>query len=334
MNVNDPKGRQAAFNASSRDHWDGFAGHREKVAQLLGIGAGVGIGPRGGRACVLGAGNCNDLDLPALLEAHRALHLVDLDADALARGVARQGVAGHRSLHAHGGVDLTGMLDAIARWTLHATIGPADLAAMVEGPARRVASALPGPFDHVASTCLLRPLIGNAFHGVGEAHPQFPALVRAIRLGHLRLLTELAAHGGTATLITDVVSSDTTPTLRSLPDSALPGLLSRLARDRNFFHGVNPESLASLFRNDPVLKTRVDGLRSIPPWRWSLHSRLYLVWALRYRVDAPPWSSRPEENANPIVSLRPLPPRPSRDENEPRGDPRREPGGSEPRRGG
>jgi hypothetical protein len=218
--------------------------------------------------------------------AHREVDLVDLDPEALARGVARQGVAEHPSLHRFGGVEVTGMLDAIATWSPRTPIRPAELSALAEWPARRVGLTLPGPFDLVASTCLLRPLIGNAFHAVGEGHPQFSELVQAIRVGHLCLLTQLAASGGAAILITDLVSSDTFPTLESLPESSLPGLLPRLARERNFFHGVNPADLASLFRRDPVLDATVTGLESIPPWRWNLHSRVYLVWAMKYRVDA------------------------------------------------
>jgi hypothetical protein len=286
----DPKGRQAAFNSESRDQWGGFAGHRQKVSTLLGAGAGAGPGavPGQTRLCVLGAGNCNDLDLPALLMAHREVHLVDLDPEALARGATRQGVAEHPSLRRFGGVDVTGMLDAIATWSPLTPIRPADLSALAEWPAGRVAQALPAPYDLVASTCLLSPLIGNAFHAVGAGHPQFMALVQAIRLGHLRLLTQLAASGGMAVLVTDLVSSETFPTLGSLPESFLSGLLPRLARDRNFFHGVNPAVLSSIFRQDPVLNARVAGLESIPPWRWDLHSRLYLVWAMKYRVDASP----------------------------------------------
>src|SRR5205807_503770 len=83
----------------------------------------------------------------------------------------------------------------------------------------RVGPALPGPYERVASTCLLRPLLGNAFHAVGDRHPRFPDLVRAIRAGHLNLLGRLLAPGGTAVLVTDVISSDELPTLRSLPES-------------------------------------------------------------------------------------------------------------------
>lgn len=276
--MDDPKARQAGFNAESRDHWDAFADHRRQVSALLGAGTGR------TRLCVLGAGNCNDLDLPALLEVHREVDLVDLDPTALARGLARQGMADHPAVGEFGGVDVTARLDAIAGWTPRTPIGPEELAALADWPAGRVGQALPGRYDLVASTCLLTQLIGNATHALGEGHPQFLAVVQAIRTGHLRLLTHLTAPGGTAVLITDVVSSDTFPTLATLPESSLPEVLFRLARERNFFHGVNPEVLSRLVGGDPVLSARVKGQEALPPWRWNLHARLYLVWALKFRV--------------------------------------------------
>lgn len=286
--MNDPRGRQTAFNASSRDQWDRFAAHRQKVSALLGAGS-----PSAStRLCVLGAGNGNDLDLPALLNAHREVSLVDLDAEALASGASRQGVADHPRLRLFGGVDVTGMLDALATWTPLTPLTPADLSALAGWPAGRVAPVLPGPFDVVASTCLLSQLIGNAVESVGEAHPQFLPAVQAIRAGHLRLLTALTAPGGTAILVTDLVSSDTFPTLASFPDSSLPALLPRLAREQNFFHGLNPAVIPTLFRQDPELADRVRELVFIPPWRWNLHTRLYLVCALQFRVD----QSRPNSS--------------------------------------
>jgi hypothetical protein len=283
--MDDPRRRQSTLNSQTRGLWESFTGHRGKVTGLLAAGADAGRS----RLCVLGAGNANDLDLPALLAAHREVHLVDLDGEALRHGAGAQGVAGRPSLHLHGGVDLTGMVDVIAGWSPRSPIPDDAPAALAEAPAARVAPRLPGPFDLVASTCLLTQLVGAAYHAVGEQHPRFPELVRAVRAGHLRLLDRLGTPSGTVVLVTDVVSSDTLPELGSLPEGSLPALLPRLARERNFFHGVNPAALWSVFRNDPALRDGVSGLESLPPWRWDLRSRLYLVWALRYscRADRP-----------------------------------------------
>ncbi|AGA28772.1 hypothetical protein [Singulisphaera acidiphila] len=278
--MNPSKERHLEFNAGSRGQWDGFAGHRERVTQLLAAGG----RPGESRLCVLGAGNCNDLDLPTLLKAHGNVYLVDLDHDALAQGAERQGVAVHPALHRLGGIDLTGMIDDLANWSATTSIGLRELVSLVEEPTRLVVPNLPGPFDLVASTCLLSPLVGNAFHSVGESHPQFMAIVQSIRAGHLRLLSRLTAPGGTALLITDIVSSETLPALPTVADSALPDLMNAIVRERNYFHGVNPDVLWAAFEEDPVLRALVTERESLAPWRWKLHARLYLVWAIRSKV--------------------------------------------------
>ena len=61
------------------------------------------------------------------------------------------------------GHELTGMNGVIATWSPQTAIVADDLRALAEAPARLVGPALPGPYDLVASTCLLRPLLGNAF---------------------------------------------------------------------------------------------------------------------------------------------------------------------------
>jgi hypothetical protein len=279
---------QLEHNRESAAGWEAFAAHREKVTDLLAGGS----APEPSRLCVLGAGNCNDLDLPALLRPHREVHLVDLDAEALARGVARQGLADSPAVHRHGGMDVTGVLDALAGWAPPAAISPADLAACALEPLRRVAPALPGPFDVVASTCLLSQLILAVVHAVGERHPRFLELLQAVRAGHLRLLANLIAPGGAGVLITDVVSSDTFPALGSVAEETFPGVLAQLIRERNFFHGVNPSVLVSLFRTDPVLAREVAGLEPLRPWRWDLGPRLYAVCALKLRKAGLPGPPR------------------------------------------
>ncbi len=123
---------------------------------------------------------------------------------------------------------------------------------------RRVVPNLPAPFDLVASTCLLDPLVGNAFHAVGESTRNSWPSCRLIRAGHLRLMSRPdRTPGGTSLLITDVVSSETLPALPTLPDTALPRTPQEVVRVRNYFHGVNPEILWDLFDEDPILRVLV-----------------------------------------------------------------------------
>ncbi|QDV36041.1 hypothetical protein [Tautonia plasticadhaerens] len=285
--LDDHRARQSTFNASSQGQWDGFAGHRRAVSNLLGAGE-----VRGGEAtrlCVLGAGNTNDLDLPGLLEAHREVHLVDLDGEALGMGATRQGVYEHPGLRLHGGLDVSSMLDAFSGWSPRAEVGPADLAAMAGWPSGRVALALPGPFDRVASTCLLSQLVETACHVLGDRHPRIGEAVSAIRAGHLRLLARLTRPGGSATLITDVVSTRSYPALSNVPEQDYPDLLPRLARSRQHILGLHPGELMAAIRGDSALAGTLSGLEPIRPWGWRLHDRVYLVWAVRMKVGPGRW---------------------------------------------
>ena len=86
---------------------------------------------------------------------------------------------------------MTGMLDVVAGWSPTAPITDADLAACQEVPLQTIPQTLPGPFDLVASTCLLSQLIFGIVRTAGAEHPRFIEAVQATRLGHLRLLAGL-----------------------------------------------------------------------------------------------------------------------------------------------
>src|SRR6187399_585339 len=62
---------------SSVDLTELYAPHRERVMAL------IPEQPAGGTLCVLGAGRCDDLDLPRLARRFTRIHLVDLDGKAM-----------------------------------------------------------------------------------------------------------------------------------------------------------------------------------------------------------------------------------------------------------
>lgn len=266
--------RQLAFNLGSSDAWDAFATHRRQVTSLLRNSSDH------SRLCVLGAGNCNDLDLATLIQSHQEVHLVDIDTDALIQGTTRQNLANHNRIYLHASIDLTGVLGQMTHWSSNTTLSKADIAACIDAPIRCL-EKLPGPFEVVASTCILSQLIKMIVDTIGEDHPQFVELIQAIRMGHLLLLMQLINSGSQGVLITDVVSSDTYRDLASVPIQNLSQVLVQLIRKGNFFHGVNPAVIVNLFRQDPVLSQQVATLEPIGPWRWNLGPRHYAVIAVK-----------------------------------------------------
>jgi hypothetical protein len=142
-----------------------------------------------------------------------------------------------------------------------------------------------GPFDVVLSSCVLSQLVGYATDALGgDRHPGFRDLVTAIRARHLRLMLDLLAPGGTGLLVCDLVSSDSADVLPRIPEHELPGLIHKLARDRNFFSGLYPDALAAALQNEPTLGGRACDVRLLAPWRWRLGpQRTFLVYGLRFR---------------------------------------------------
>jgi hypothetical protein len=274
-------GRQVAFNVTSRDQWEGFADHRRYLMRTLVRGAMRGRS----RLCILGAGNANDLDLPALLDAYREVHLVDIDAEALALGAMRQAVAGHTRLRLHGGVDVTATLGVLSDWSPTSELTLGDFEALAAWPASRVANILPRGFDRVASTCVLSQILETAANALGLNHLQLAEAETALLNGHLRLMAGLAAPEGEASLVAEVVSSATCSNLADLSDKQLIATLPELIRQRNHFRGTHPQQLLSALRDEPTVGSLVQAASLLSPWRWRLHHRTYLVGGIRFALQ-------------------------------------------------
>jgi hypothetical protein len=274
--------RQVAINATSRDQWEAFGEHRERLTALL---AGEAT-ERQLRLCVLGAGNANDLDLTALLAMHREVHLVDIDSKALTSGTKRQGVATDPRLRLHGGVDVTAMLGVLSDWTPSSELGPAEFEAMAAWPASRTAVVLPGGFDLVASTCVLSQLLETAAYSLGRDHCQLADARAALMTGHVRLMARLAAPGGEAVLVSEVTSSEILAELPGMANEELAGLLAELGRKGDHYRGLHPRQLLAALRSDSSIRPLIVDAGQLVPWRWRLHDQTYLVGAIEFRLAA------------------------------------------------
>lgn len=266
---------QRQRNAESRENWDCFTSHRDKVTNLLSPAA-----PHpSARLCVLGAGNCNDLDLSQLLKSFARIELVDLDADAMRDGIERQGVPTDQLVR-HEGLDITGIAERISAWSPDDVRANDDVESCIT-EAKRTVIDLRGEFQVTASVCLLSQLIQALTLTLGEDHPRFLELLMAVRQRHLRLMLDLTSPGGTLILISDVVSSFTCPQLLAASDQQLPQVVIQAIASRNFFHGVNPFVLKSLFQTDPDLAPLAKNVELGNPWLWDLGPRIYAVCAVR-----------------------------------------------------
>ncbi|MDB5173443.1 MAG: hypothetical protein JWN51_2216 [Phycisphaerales bacterium] len=272
--------KQARLNRSTRGQWGLYASHRAEIERLLVPER------RGGRICVLGAGNCNDLDLQWLVEAYREVHLVDIDGDALQQAAKRQGLEGSAKVRLHEGVDLTGAADTLGGWARRPPTGEEVEACTCRaaGPPGEWAAALGGAFEAVLSPCVLSQLIAPVRDTIGEPHAGFNTLLAAIRGRHLRTMADLLLPGGCGVFATDLLSSARYADLAKVAKEQLPGLMRTFVGDGKYFGGLDPGAIAGVLKNEPGVAECVGELKAAAPWLWHLGlNKAYLVYAISFR---------------------------------------------------
>src|SRR5262245_18068268 len=101
---------ERAANIEGRGSWSLYATHRTRLTAAI-----LDLPPGDGRIALLGAGNCNDLDLAGIAASYRDVHLVDVDAAALAGAIARCDPTVRARLHPHAPVDLSALMAVLDR---------------------------------------------------------------------------------------------------------------------------------------------------------------------------------------------------------------------------
>ncbi|MDF3067207.1 MAG: hypothetical protein K0R38_2808 [Polyangiaceae bacterium] len=265
---------QRVSNQSGLPHFDSFRGHREQQTRLISASQRLG----GDRLCVLGAGNAYDLELEELLTRFAEVHLVDVDAEALSRARARVPEGPRARLFAHAPVDLSGMFEHLERWG-RMQVTPEELMKAPAAGAKRIAVALPGPFDVVASTCLLTQLQLTLLQSLGDRHQLFLALREFLTLTHLRTLAALTKPGGDALLITDLCESAAFPPGKGRNEAELPALMNGLVAAGHVIHSSHPDVIRLALGDDPVLSRSFGPARLSAPWIWQNGPKLrFLVY--------------------------------------------------------
>jgi hypothetical protein len=269
--------RQTRSNRNSRASHAHFAGHRERLTRAILERC----APQpGDRLCILGAGNCNDLELSQLAERYAELHLVDLDEGALQHARERQPRGVRERLVLHPNLDLSqllGRLDELRalQWK------PEQLLSHPERAAARIAAQLGMRFQSVVSACLVSQLQLGLRTELSDDHPLFGAASYTLDLLHLRTLAALAAPGGRALLVSDVADDQLAPLAGLEPEDDLLQLLAGLVLHGEVFASVSPVLLSQICLDDPVLASQLalQPLRDV--WLWQLtEQRSYLVYAL------------------------------------------------------
>ena len=276
------RSEQARRNEASRLDWDRYQLHRERVTNLILESVDQQPTRPPGSLCILGAGNCNDVDLAALTARFHRIDLVDLDGAALTAAVdqARQREPLSCQIQLHQGFDVTGVYDQIAIWREERPTSTQIDA--VKATLSKLHLPTEARFDVVVSVGLVSQLIDTLTRHLREDHPEFIPLLQAVRQQHLLLLAALIRPGGHGVLLVDFVSTDTAPHLANVEARDLSAALNQLLADRNFFHGLNPFRILQLFRTAPLDSLTYDA-QCVEPWRWDFGPRVYAVTAIRFR---------------------------------------------------
>jgi hypothetical protein len=275
---------QIASNRSGIGHEAHFAGHRVRLTREIELRAPLG---GGGRLCLLGAGNANDVDLKALAARFAEVHLVDIDAQAVGQARERLPAELRERIIVHAPVDASGLYDRFEGWA-QSPPDAGDIVLEIPASVARVTDALPAPFDVVVSCCLLTQLQLVLLDVVGDANPRFEELRGALGRIHVRTLARLLAPGGVALLVTDLTTNQTYP-LDTLPEGTdLGALMGELLHVGNVIHAAHPGFLSAEIRRDPALRARFAVRFPIGPWLWrNGPQHTYLVYGLEITVRSP-----------------------------------------------
>jgi hypothetical protein len=262
-------------NRETRDLWERFRIHRHRVtAEILAL-APAQNDRGGGRLCLLGAGNANDLDLDALAACYDEVHLVDIDPSALDRAMGRQSPPVRARLRLHAPVDLSGLYHLLDR---PANLPSAD--AIVNAGMAEVLRQLPGDFDVVASCCVASQMSWAIGHLATPDPTLVPMLEQSLLRVHLRTMLRLIRPMGAALLVSDLTSSLFFPPLDELAaDVDLRALAHKLAEAYLAYTVCNPILIRQILRRDEELAATCEVSALGYPWLWAGPKALtYLVY--------------------------------------------------------
>ncbi len=277
---------QQRRNESTRAHRDAFFEHRQRVMHLL-------LSARRDardRLCILAAGNGNDIDLDDLSRHYREVHLVDADGRALAHAVRQAGCEARSNVVPHAELDLTGIADQLGGGSSCSRATAADVRELMARSRAFECPALPGPFEVVASTCLLSQLVDAVVAVVPHDRADCLPLILEVRRRHLELMLELLADGGRGILIVDFVSSATFPELMTVPLAHLPAAAQERIDRGDFFTGVNPFAVHRWFVEQQAETAHTGAPVLHQPWRWDVGPIQFAVTAITFerRGSSPP----------------------------------------------
>ena len=254
-----------------------FDNHRQRMMQLLRPVSGQKLG----RLCVLGAGNCNDLDLVELPNLFEEVVLVDVDRAATEQAIASRMEESMRGRVHVSESDVSGIFERLQAADVKdfASNAAKDLLELLS-----VNPKLPSsPFDCIASTCLISQLLDSVILAMGANHPSLVPIILALRRQHLRAIVHNLSAGGSGVFVFDFVSTQTLPNLMQIDESRLNQTLIEAINAKNFFTGLNPFAVQTELQSHADFAGLIKDIQLHPPWRWNIGKKQFAVSAISFR---------------------------------------------------
>lgn len=282
---------QRIRNEQSRECWELFAEHRARISELLRPSE------ASGGLLLLGAGNCNDVDLANQLSQYSHIALADIDRQALEYGLQRQAIAQRDRIELLN-YDATGLLARLETWHAQPPSDEEIRSALQQVPASS-RPWNPRSFATSASLCLVSQLVDALQFALGRQHPLLLEAIATVRQHHLRALVDSTQDGGRAVVVLDFVSSDTLPQIDTCPAEQFSSLIRAALSSGNFFTGLNPRALAQAAAHDPHIAPRLRQIQLASIWRWNLGPRRYAVCGIVLELREDPQAVTDPSDSSP-----------------------------------
>jgi hypothetical protein len=212
---------------------------------------------------------------------------VDIDADALERAREALPAPLQGKIQLHGGVDLTGMLDKLDRFK-RLQVTPQELMGHPSAAAQSLLDVLGGPFDVVASACVITQMQLSVLNALGDRHQLFRAVQHTVSVTHLRSLSRLTRVGGRCLFVTDLVSTDRLNHDGAPTGEAPQALYERALKEGNLIYVAHPELFEGMLRDDPVLRRELTLAGGREVWLWQQGpDRTFVVYAAKMSKIGP-----------------------------------------------
>lgn len=271
--------QQKSANKASLKYFNDFAEHRRQQTDLI-----LSSNAKGGRICVLGAGNCYDIDLKLIAGHFDEVHLVDIDRDAISGAKRRVSGAVANKIQLHAPVDISGVNKHLEDWR-DLKLTQETLLEFPELAINRLMGQLPEPFDCVVSSCLISQILLTCKNVMGEQHPLLEAGMITLLVTHLRTMVSLTKPAGHAFWTTDVSSNQIAPLNSSTQLQDGVEFLHRLASTNRIFTYLDPALISNLAQQDPYVAARAMIADPLKVWLWhNGPHKTFLVYALRFVI--------------------------------------------------